>query len=66
MFKKIDQIFEQTCNHTFLSFLSEETAERFERAAAIAVFQGDIGRAIGSLKDGALTATRHGDMLQGV
>lgn len=32
--------------------------ERYERAAAIAVFRGDIKLAISCLKEGALTATR--------
>lgn len=36
--------------------------ERFERAAAIAVFQGKLRRAIASLKDGAGVAKQHGDL----
>ncbi len=37
----------------------EEMNERYERAAAIAVFQGDIKLAISSLKEGA-QAKQHG------
>ena len=39
----------------------EEFNHRFERAAAIAVFQGNIRRAITSLKDGASVARKSGD-----
>ena len=39
----------------------EELNNRYERAAAIAVFQGNIRRAIPSLKDGASVARRNGD-----
>lgn len=39
----------------------EEMADCYERAAAIAVFQGNIRRGIASLKDGASVAKRKGD-----
>ena len=43
----------------------EESSERFERAAAIAVFQGDLPRANSSLREGAMSATKKGDTLRG-
>jgi hypothetical protein len=49
-----------------LSFLllpsREEMADCYERAAAIAVFQGNIRRGIASLKDGASVAKQKGDV----
>ena len=38
----------------------EEINEKFERAAAIAVFQGKLRRAIASLKNGAGVAKERG------
>ena len=43
----------------------EELAENYERAAAIAVFQGWIRRGIASLKDGAGVAQQQGDITKG-
>ena len=43
----------------------EELAENYERAAAIAVFQGWIRRGIASLKDGAGVAQQQGDTTKG-
>ena len=56
-------------NIFFLIFLwvwfREELAENYERAAAIAVFQGRIRRGIASLKDGAGVAQQQGDVTKG-
>ena len=43
----------------------EELAENYERAAAIAVFQGRIRRGIASLKDGAGVAQQQGNVTKG-
>lgn len=40
-------------------------SERFERAAAIAVFQGDLPQANSSLREGAMSAAKKGDTLRG-
>ena len=43
----------------------EELTGNYERAAAIAVFQGRIRRGIASLKDGAGVAQQQGDAIKG-
>ena len=43
------------CNHVTCS---EELNDRYERAAAIAVFQGNIRRGIAALKNGASVALK--------
>ena len=53
-------------HHTFCSCYSrEEMNENYERAAAIAVFQGHVRRGIVSLKDGAGTAAQRGNAARG-
>ena len=50
-----------TCN-----FVSREEKEgRFERAAAVAVFLGHIGRAITCLQDGAKSSLKAKDSING-
>lgn len=48
-----------------LPYLREELGGNHERAAAIAVFQGHIRRAIACLKDGADAASRSANETKG-
>ena len=53
-------------NICHISLAREEMSENFERAAAIAVFQGRIRRGIASLKDGAGVAQQQGNSAKGM
>lgn len=50
----------------YMCVYREEILERFERAAAIAVFQGNIIMANISLREGAVSANSKGQKLQGI